>query len=191
MLVPETNTRVRCTGDDESAPKTRDSTRRRCTARSKTRQPTGLDSPPPRGWRPAAPRPARRSACKRGAVHAGAMTESACPGSCPSSKAHVVAGRAEGSGEGATTADRRGMPAGPHPPDLPTDPSPHPRGGRSPIACSSRLLSGVPSLCRRRHHRRPSPRLSSRSRPHAYLLTYLLADSSVPRQSPVLRSGFP
>jgi len=75
MLVPETNTRVRCTGDDESAPKTRDSTRRRCTARSKTRQPTGLDSPPPRGWRPAAPRPARRSACKRGAVRVGAMTE--------------------------------------------------------------------------------------------------------------------
>ena len=31
------------------------------------------------GWRPAAPRPARRSACERGAVHVGAMTESACP----------------------------------------------------------------------------------------------------------------
>ena len=30
MLVPNTNTRARCTGDDESAPKTRDSTRRRC-----------------------------------------------------------------------------------------------------------------------------------------------------------------
>jgi hypothetical protein len=29
MLVPNTNTRARCTGDDESAPKTRDSTRRR------------------------------------------------------------------------------------------------------------------------------------------------------------------
>ena len=29
MLVPETNIRVRCTGDDDSAPKTRDSTRRR------------------------------------------------------------------------------------------------------------------------------------------------------------------
>ena len=43
MLVPKTNTRVRCTGDDESAPKTRDSTRRRCIARSKTRQPTGLE----------------------------------------------------------------------------------------------------------------------------------------------------
>ena len=26
MLVPNTNTRARCTGDDESAPKTRDST---------------------------------------------------------------------------------------------------------------------------------------------------------------------
>jgi len=34
MLVPNTNTRARCTGDDESAPKTRDSTRlRRCTSR--------------------------------------------------------------------------------------------------------------------------------------------------------------
>ena len=32
MLVPNTNTRARCTGDDESAPKTRDSTRRRCNA---------------------------------------------------------------------------------------------------------------------------------------------------------------
>ena len=32
MLVPNTNTRARCTGDDESAPKTRDSTRRRCIA---------------------------------------------------------------------------------------------------------------------------------------------------------------
>ena len=32
----DTNTRrARCTGDDESAPKTRDSTRRRCTARSR------------------------------------------------------------------------------------------------------------------------------------------------------------
>ena len=31
MLVPNTNTRARCTGDDESAPKTRDSARRRCT----------------------------------------------------------------------------------------------------------------------------------------------------------------
>ena len=30
MLVPDTNTRAQCTGDDESAPKTRDSTRRRC-----------------------------------------------------------------------------------------------------------------------------------------------------------------
>ena len=35
MLVPNTNTRARCTGDDESAPKTRDSTRRRCNARSR------------------------------------------------------------------------------------------------------------------------------------------------------------
>ena len=35
MLAPNTNTRARCTGDDESAPKTRDSTRRRCTARSR------------------------------------------------------------------------------------------------------------------------------------------------------------
>ena len=35
MLVPNTNTRARCTGDDECAPKTRDSTRRRCTAGSK------------------------------------------------------------------------------------------------------------------------------------------------------------
>ena len=35
MLVPETNTRVQCTGDDESAPKTRDSTRRSCIARSR------------------------------------------------------------------------------------------------------------------------------------------------------------
>ena len=36
MLVPNTNTRARCTGDDESAPKSRDSTRRRCTARSRS-----------------------------------------------------------------------------------------------------------------------------------------------------------
>ena len=35
ILVPNTNTRARCTGDDESAPKTRDSTRRRCNARSR------------------------------------------------------------------------------------------------------------------------------------------------------------
>ena len=37
-------------------------------------------------------------ACKRGAVHVGAMIENACPSSCPSSKAHVVAGRVEVTG---------------------------------------------------------------------------------------------
>ena len=59
MLVPNTNTRARCTGDDESAPKTRDSTRRRCTASSKRhvdrracsrRHPWG-DGPRPQDWR--------------------------------------------------------------------------------------------------------------------------------------------
>ena len=59
MLVPNTNTRARCTGDDESAPKTRDSTRRRCNARSRRhvnrracsrRHPWG-DGPRPQDWR--------------------------------------------------------------------------------------------------------------------------------------------
>ena len=40
----------------------------------------------------------RRCARKRGAVHVGAMIENACPSSCPSSKAHVVAGRVEVTG---------------------------------------------------------------------------------------------
>ena len=60
MLVPNTNTRARCTGDDESAPKTRDSTRRRCKARSRRhvdrracirRQRPGDDSPRPQDRR--------------------------------------------------------------------------------------------------------------------------------------------
>ena len=54
---------------------------------------TGLNSPPPPGVAARGPkRPARRCAYQRGAVHVGAMIENARPGSCPSSKAHVVAG---------------------------------------------------------------------------------------------------
>ena len=51
MLVPNTqyqNTRARCTettGDDESAPKTRDSTRRRCIAATLAVEDTSTDGP--------------------------------------------------------------------------------------------------------------------------------------------------
>jgi hypothetical protein len=59
MLVPNTNTRARSTGDDESAPKTRDSTRRRCNARSRrhvdrracSRRPPWGDGPRPQDRR--------------------------------------------------------------------------------------------------------------------------------------------
>jgi hypothetical protein len=60
----------------------------------------------PGGWRPAAPRPARRCACKRGAVHVGAMIENSCPSSYPSLKAHVVAGIGWRGRRRRTTADR-------------------------------------------------------------------------------------
>ena len=61
MLVPNTNTRARCTGDDERAPKTRDSTRRRCIARTLLTYRPKIT----RGRRERAPRVARFSGAHR------------------------------------------------------------------------------------------------------------------------------
>jgi hypothetical protein len=94
LLVPQhQHTRARCTGDDESAPNTRDSTRRRCTAHSKRhvilslqvqrerhgrkkRQPMGLNSPPPPGVAARGPKTGAAVCVQEGRrSHAGALRQ--------------------------------------------------------------------------------------------------------------------
>ena len=107
--------------DDECSPKRRDSTRRRCTAGSKRHVgQRACIRRHPQGCRPATPRPARRCAYKRGAVHVGAKLENSCPGSCPcvgrvgKGARHAAAATAPRPSRAHATPPRAGCPSDPY-----------------------------------------------------------------------------
>ena len=162
MLVPNTNTRARCTGDDESAPKTRDSTRRRCTAQAV--KDTSTDGPvvaATPGVTARGPKTvARRCACKRGAVHVVAHRRIAAPAmeARPCRASTPQRGSIEPAPSPAFRPSRRWRPC----------------LGAPRVSCLVCRASEPPPRCRpcarprcRRRPHLPSSRLSPRSRPRA------------------------